>query len=137
MPNVSNVRVYGLDEAIRAAKYPKAVELDGLTAELTKGIKVCLNCPTGEGEYVTISTSTQVLSSTHTRSPILGIIICAAWVYVHLCPSQYTLPSIKYLSRNSIRSILPVIWLTEIANLTFRNIFLHNYIHLAFFIWRI
>ena len=33
MPNVSNVRVYGLDEAIRAAKYPKAVELDGLTAE--------------------------------------------------------------------------------------------------------
>ena len=49
MPNVSNVRVYGLDEAIRAAKYPKAVELDGLTAELTKGIKACLNCSTGEG----------------------------------------------------------------------------------------
>ena len=49
MPNVSNVRVYGLDEAIRAAKYPKAVELDGLTAELTKGIKACLKCPTGEG----------------------------------------------------------------------------------------
>ena len=49
MPNVSNVRVYGLDGAIRAAKYPKAVELDGLTAELTKGIKACLNCPTGEG----------------------------------------------------------------------------------------
>lgn len=49
MPSVSNVRVYGLDEAIRAAKYPKAVELDGLTAELTKGIKACLNCPTGEG----------------------------------------------------------------------------------------
>ena len=49
MPNVSNVRVYGLDDAIRAAKYPKAVELDGLTAELTKGIKACLNCPTGEG----------------------------------------------------------------------------------------
>lgn len=49
MPNVSNVRVYGLDEAIRAAKYPKVVKLDGLTTELTKGIKACLNCPTGEG----------------------------------------------------------------------------------------
>ena len=49
MPNVSNVHVYGLDEAIRAAKYLKAVELDGLTAELTNGIKACLNCPTGEG----------------------------------------------------------------------------------------
>ena len=49
MPNVSNVRVYGLDEAIRAAKYPKAVELDGLTAELTDGIKACSTCPTGTG----------------------------------------------------------------------------------------
>ena len=49
MPNVSNVHVYGLDEAIRAAKYPKAVELDGLTAELTKGIKACSTCPTGTG----------------------------------------------------------------------------------------
>ena len=49
MPNVSNVRVYGLDDAIRAAKYPKAVELDGLTAELTDGIKACSTCPTGTG----------------------------------------------------------------------------------------
>lgn len=49
MPNVSNVRVYGLDEAIRAAKYPKAVELDGLTAELTNSIKACSTCPTGTG----------------------------------------------------------------------------------------
>jgi hypothetical protein len=49
LPNVSNVRVYGLDEAIRAAKYPKAVELDGLTADLTDGIKACSTCPTGTG----------------------------------------------------------------------------------------
>lgn len=49
MPSVSNVRVYGLDEAIRAAKYPKAVELDGLTADLTEGIKACSTCPTGTG----------------------------------------------------------------------------------------
>lgn len=49
MPSVSNVRVYGLDEAIRAAKYPKAVELDGLTADLTDGIKACSTCPTGTG----------------------------------------------------------------------------------------
>ena len=49
MPNVSNVRVYGLDEAIRAAKYPKAVELDGLTADLTDGIKACSTCLTGTG----------------------------------------------------------------------------------------
>lgn len=49
MPSVSNVRVYALDDSIRAAKYPKAVKLDGLTAELTKGILACLNCPTGEG----------------------------------------------------------------------------------------
>lgn len=49
MPNVSNVHVYGLDESIRAAKYPKAVELSGLTADLTDGIKACSTCPTGTG----------------------------------------------------------------------------------------
>lgn len=49
MPNVSNVRVYALNDSIRAAKYPKAVELDGLTADLTDGIKGCSTCPTGTG----------------------------------------------------------------------------------------
>lgn len=49
MPNVSNVHVYGLDESIRAAKYPKAVELNGLTADLTNGIRACFTCATGTG----------------------------------------------------------------------------------------
>lgn len=49
MPNISNVAVYGLHESIRTAKYPKAVNLDGLNTELTKGIKACANCNTGEG----------------------------------------------------------------------------------------
>lgn len=49
MPNVSNVHVYGLEESIRAAKYPKAVELNGLTADLTDGIKACSTCATGTG----------------------------------------------------------------------------------------
>lgn len=49
MPNISNVAVYGLHESIRTAKYPKAVNLDNLNTELTKGIKACANCDTGEG----------------------------------------------------------------------------------------
>lgn len=49
MANISNTRVYGLEEAIRTAKYPKAVNLDSLNTELTKGIKACANCGTGEG----------------------------------------------------------------------------------------
>lgn len=49
MPNISNVAVYGLHESIRIAKYPKAVNLDNLNTELTKGIKACANCDTGEG----------------------------------------------------------------------------------------
>lgn len=49
MPNISNVAVYGLHESIRTAKYPKAVNLDSLNTELTKGIKACANCDTGEG----------------------------------------------------------------------------------------
>lgn len=49
MPNITNVVVYGLDRAIKTAKYPKAVDIDTLNNDLTPGIKACLSCPTGEG----------------------------------------------------------------------------------------
>lgn len=49
MPNISNVEIHGLKRAICTAKYPKAVDIRNLTDELTKGIKACANCNTGEG----------------------------------------------------------------------------------------
>ena len=49
MPKITNVEIYGLERAIRTAKYPKAVKIDELNDELTKGIKACANCRTGEG----------------------------------------------------------------------------------------
>lgn len=49
MPNISNTRIYGLEESLRIAKYPKAITLDNLDSSLTKGIKACANCNTGEG----------------------------------------------------------------------------------------
>ena len=49
MPNISNVNVYGLEQSIRVAKYPKSVDINNLDSELTKGIKACANCNTGEG----------------------------------------------------------------------------------------
>lgn len=49
MPNISNVEVHGLKRAICTAKYPKAIDIRNLTDELTKGIKTCANCNTGEG----------------------------------------------------------------------------------------
>ena len=49
MPNISNVEVHGLKRAICTAKYPKAIDIQNLTDELTKGIKACANCNTGEG----------------------------------------------------------------------------------------
>lgn len=49
MPSITNVEVYGVERAIRTAKYPKAVELDSLTADLTQGIQSCLSCATGQG----------------------------------------------------------------------------------------
>jgi len=49
MPNISNVEVYGLERAIKTAKYPKSVDIDTLNSELTKGIKACGTCHTGEG----------------------------------------------------------------------------------------
>ena len=49
MPKITNTEVYGLERAIKTAKYPKAVDIDKLNADLTPGIKACLTCPTGEG----------------------------------------------------------------------------------------
>ena len=49
MPNISNVEVYGIERAIKTAKYPKAVDINKLNSDLTPGIKACLTCHTGEG----------------------------------------------------------------------------------------
>ena len=49
MPQITNTEIFGLERAIRTAKYPKAVNINELNAELTKGIKACANCNTGEG----------------------------------------------------------------------------------------
>lgn len=49
MPEINNVNVHGLENSIRAAKYPKSVNLEFLDTTLTKGIKACANCKTGEG----------------------------------------------------------------------------------------
>ncbi len=49
MPKIENVEVYGLDRAIRTAKYPMAADISKLNSELTPGINACMNCRTGEG----------------------------------------------------------------------------------------
>lgn len=49
MPKITNTEVYGLERAIKTAKYPMAVDISKLNSDLTPGIKSCFNCPTGEG----------------------------------------------------------------------------------------
>ena len=49
MAKVTNVEVYGLERSIKTAKYPKSVDIGTLDSTLTKGIKSCANCDTGEG----------------------------------------------------------------------------------------
>ena len=46
---VSNVNVYGLDESIKAAKYPMSVDIDSLNSDLTDGIKKLFTSGKGEG----------------------------------------------------------------------------------------
>lgn len=46
---VKNAQVYGLEESIRRAKFPMSTDTDGLTTELTKGIKSLAQSGTGEG----------------------------------------------------------------------------------------
>ena len=46
---VHNAHVYGLEESIRGAKFPMAVDVDKLTTELTPGIKALAQSNIGEG----------------------------------------------------------------------------------------
>lgn len=45
----SNVKVFGLEDSIRGAKFPMATDVNALTAELTKGIKALAQSGRGEG----------------------------------------------------------------------------------------
>lgn len=46
---VSNVKVYGLEESIKRAKYPMSVDTESLSSELTNGIKALASSKRGEG----------------------------------------------------------------------------------------
>ena len=46
---IKNVRVYGLEESIKAAKFPMATDVDKLDEIMTSGIKKLAQSPKGEG----------------------------------------------------------------------------------------
>ena len=46
---VSNVRVYGLEDSIKASKYPMATQLDVITSDVTPRVKALAQVPTGTG----------------------------------------------------------------------------------------
>ena len=46
---IKNVCIYGLEESIRASKYPMAVDTEKCTPEITKTVKKLAGCATGTG----------------------------------------------------------------------------------------
>lgn len=46
---ITNTKVYGLDESIKRAKYPMAVNVDELNADITRGIIALATSQKGEG----------------------------------------------------------------------------------------
>lgn len=49
MSVISNVKVYGLEDSIKRAKYPMSTDVNKLNSELTKGIRALGNSKKGEG----------------------------------------------------------------------------------------
>ena len=47
--NITDIKIYGLDESIKRAKYPMSVDTSKPTTELTKGIRALAQSRTGEG----------------------------------------------------------------------------------------
>lgn len=46
---ISNVRIYGFEEAIKGSKYPMATDLTKVNDEVTKTVERLATCKTGEG----------------------------------------------------------------------------------------
>lgn len=46
---VSNVKVYGFDESIKASKYPMAVDIEKCTPAVTNNVRKLATCATGTG----------------------------------------------------------------------------------------
>lgn len=46
---VSNVKVYGLEDSIKASKYPMAVDIDKCTSAVTNNVRRLAACETGTG----------------------------------------------------------------------------------------
>lgn len=46
---ISDVKVYGLEESIRASKYPMAVDVEKCNSEITETVKKLGSCGKGEG----------------------------------------------------------------------------------------
>lgn len=46
---IKNVKVYGLEESVIASKYPMAVNVDGLNADITRQTYKLASCPVGSG----------------------------------------------------------------------------------------
>ena len=46
---ISNVKVYGLDDSIKASKYPMSVDVSKCTSAITNTVKRLGNCKTGTG----------------------------------------------------------------------------------------
>lgn len=49
MIKIENVKVYGLNESIRRAKFPKSVDTSSLNCDLTEGIAALAKSKSGEG----------------------------------------------------------------------------------------
>ena len=49
MDLISNVKVYGVEDSIRASKYPMAVDVHSCTDEITPRVKALGSCATGTG----------------------------------------------------------------------------------------
>ena len=46
---VSNFKVYGLDDSVKASKYPMAVDTEGCSTEITDRVKILAGCAPGTG----------------------------------------------------------------------------------------
>lgn len=93
MDIISNVRVYGLEDSIKASKYPKSTDIAKCTDEITSTTKSLGSCKTGTGHDQFL---TGIVVQFDLRYTIKAWTEAERYNFFHFVSSQSTMHKIMY-----------------------------------------
>lgn len=130
---IGNYKVYGLEDSVKASKYPMSVDIDKCTSEITEKTKALAGCATGTGHDQFL---TGIVVQFDLTFSIKAWTEAERYNFFHFVSSQSTMHRIarfdvakqcnEYVSKETIREV------ERLANLYNENHTPDNYLRLIY-----